>query len=95
MVTTEKHQKSFLGGLERLLGVAFPDLIPATPKILMTLYQADILGEDVIRQWGTHVSRKYVDKETSKKVRKASDPFIKVCMVASVRTNNSLILTVA
>ncbi|KAJ3566084.1 hypothetical protein NP233_g7224 [Leucocoprinus birnbaumii] len=77
MVTSERHQKALLGGLERLCGIIKPDLVPAVPKLLMELYQADILEEEVITQWGTHVSKKYVDKETSKKVRKASEPFLK------------------
>ncbi|KAF8554601.1 hypothetical protein OG21DRAFT_1462222 [Imleria badia] len=77
MVTSEKHQKSLLGGIERLVGLTYPELIPAVPKILMALYQNDILDEDVVTQWGTHVSKKYVDKDTSKKVRKASEPFLK------------------
>ena len=42
----------------------------------MALYQNDVLDEDVVRQWGTHVSKKYVDKETSKRVRKAAAPFL-------------------
>jgi translation initiation factor 5 len=78
MVTSEKHQKSLLGGIERLAGLEYPELITAVPKILMEFYQADILEEDVVTSWGTHVSKKYVDKETSKKVRKASEPFLKV-----------------
>jgi len=73
----EKHQKALLGGLERLVGVNYPTLIPQIPKVLMELYQADILTEDVIKQWGTHVSKKYVDRDTSKSVRKASEPFLK------------------
>lgn len=77
MVTSEKHQKALLGGIERLVGLAHPELIPSVPKILMALYQIDVLEEDVVTQWGTHVSKKYVDKETSKKVRKASEPFLK------------------
>ena len=77
MVTSEKHQKSLLGGLERLVGVLYPTLIPSIPKILMEFYQVDVLEEEVIKQWGTHVSKKYVDRETSKKVRKASEPFLK------------------
>ena len=77
MVTSEKHQKALLGGVERLVGLTHPELIPAVPKILMALYQNDILDEEVVTQWGTHVSKKYVDKETSKKVRKASEPFLK------------------
>ena len=79
LVTSDKHQKSLLGGLERLVGVTHPTLIPAVPKILMEFYQIDVLEEEVIQQWGTHVSKKYVDRETSKKVRKASEPFLKVC----------------
>lgn len=78
MVTSEKHQKALLGGIERLVGNEHPELIPMVPKILMAFYQEDVLEENVIKQWGTHVSKKYVDKETSKKVRKASEPFLKV-----------------
>jgi translation initiation factor 5 len=78
MVTSEKHQKSLLGGIERFVGLDHPDLIPQVPKILMAFYQADIIEEEVVTQWGTHVSKKYVDKDTSKKVRKASEPFLKV-----------------
>ncbi|KAG8844425.1 hypothetical protein FRB96_003060 [Tulasnella sp. 330] len=77
IVTSEKHQKALLGGLERLVGVHYPSLIPSVPKILMAYYQADVLEEEVITQWGTHVSKKYVDKDTSKKVRKASEAMLK------------------
>ncbi|EGN91913.1 hypothetical protein SERLA73DRAFT_191828 [Serpula lacrymans var. lacrymans S7.3] len=77
MVTSEKHQKALLGGIERLVGLTHPELIPSVPKILMALYQTDIIEEEVVMQWGTHVSKKYVDKEVSKKVRKASEPFLK------------------
>lgn len=77
MVTTEKHQKAMLGGLERLAGIHYPTLVPnGVPKLLMALYQMDVLEEDVARQWGTHVSKKYVDKEVSKRVRKAAAPFL-------------------
>lgn len=78
MVTSEKHQKALLGGVERFVGIEHPELIPKVPKILMAFYQADIIDEEVVKQWGTHVSKKYVDKETSKKVRKASAPFLEV-----------------
>ena len=46
------------------------------PKLLMALYQIDVLDEEVARNWGTHVSKKYVDKDTSKRVRKAAAPFL-------------------
>lgn len=59
MVTSEKHQKSLLGGIERLAGETYPSLIPnGVPKIIMAFYQADVLEEEVIKQWGTHVSKK-------------------------------------
>ncbi|KAL5534719.1 hypothetical protein ACEPAG_1183 [Sanghuangporus baumii] len=77
MTTSERHQKSLLGGVEIFVGVTHPDLVPSVPKILMALYQYDVLEEEVIKQWGTHVSKKYVDKDISKKVRKASEPFLK------------------
>lgn len=81
-MTSEKHQKSLLGGIERLIGLSpsLESLIAAgtTSKILMVLYQADIIEEDVVQQWGTHVSKKYVDKDKSKKVRKNAEAFLKV-----------------
>ena len=77
IVTAEKHQKSLLGGIERFVGVEHSNLVPAVPKILMAFYQAEVLDEEVIVQWGTHVSKKYVDRDVSKRVRKAADPFIK------------------
>lgn len=91
MVTSEKHQKSLLGGIERLVGVVHSeiDLNNTVPKILMAFYQADILEEDIIKQWGTHVSKKYVDRDTSKKVRKASEPFLKVRFLISLRMHAS------
>ncbi|CAH7667634.1 domain found in IF2B/IF5-domain-containing protein [Phakopsora pachyrhizi] len=78
MVTSEKHQKSLLGGIEKLCGELYPSLVPiGVPKILMEFYQADVLDEEVIKQWGTHVSKKYVDKDTSKKVRRSCEPLLK------------------
>ncbi|KIM39933.1 hypothetical protein M413DRAFT_74498 [Hebeloma cylindrosporum] len=77
MVNSEKHQKALLGGVERFFGFSHPDKIAEVPKVLMAFYQIDILDEEVVTQWGTHVSKKYVDKDTSKKVRKASEPFLK------------------
>jgi translation initiation factor 5 len=77
MITSEKHQKSLLGGVERLAGVQEPTLIPTgVPKLLMALYQIDVLDEEVVKDWGGKVSKKYVDKETSKKVRKSAKPFL-------------------
>ncbi|KAF8323394.1 hypothetical protein DL93DRAFT_2123841 [Clavulina sp. PMI_390] len=78
MVTSEKHQKALMGGIEQLVGLDHPQLVPAAvPKILMVFYQADVLDEEFCKSWGTHVSKKYVEKEVSKRVRKAAEPFLK------------------
>lgn len=77
LISNEKFEKSLLGGIERMIGTQHNDLIKSVPKILMTLYDNDLVSEDVIRDWGTHVSKKYVDKETSRNIRKAARPFLK------------------
>ncbi|ODV62973.1 translation initiation factor eIF5 ASCRUDRAFT_43254 [Ascoidea rubescens DSM 1968] len=73
----EKAEKAFLGGIERFLGVSHPKLIPSLTKILYKLYDEDIVSEDSIRKFGTTISKKYVDKSISKKVRRAAKPFLK------------------
>ena len=71
-------EKSFLGGLERYLGLENQALISALPKILVTVYDKDLISEEVITSWGSKVSKKYVPKDVSKKVRKAAKPFLKM-----------------
>ena len=78
MITSEKHQKAFLGGTERFVGKDLPEkLIAQVPKILMALYQEDVITEEVVKAWGSKASKKYVDLSTSKRVRQAAEPFIK------------------
>lgn len=41
------------------MGETYPDSLKTDiPKILMALYNADILEEEVVTQWATHVSKK-------------------------------------
>ena len=72
-----EYEKAFLGGLERFLGLEKPELIAAVPKILHKLYDSEIISEEAIVEWGSKVSKKYVPKDVSKKVRKAAKPFVK------------------
>ena len=72
----ERAEKAMLGGLERVIGQLHPDLLPGTSKILMTMYDNDLLTEEVVDKWGGKASKKYVDRETSKKIRKAAEPFL-------------------
>lgn len=73
----EDAEKAFLGGLERFVGLEKPELIASVSKILVKLYDKELISEEVIVSWGSKVSKKYVPKDVSKKVRKASKPFIK------------------
>lgn len=76
MVSSEEHERALLGGFERFVGLEHPQLVAQVPNILFKLYEGDIISEEVVEHWGTHVSKKYVDKDTCKKVRKAAKPFI-------------------
>lgn len=73
----EEFEKAFLGGLERYLGLENQALIEKVPKILVTVYDKELISEEVIIEWGSKVSKKYVSKDISKKVRKAAKPFVK------------------
>lgn len=76
MITSERHEKAFLGGTERFVGKDHPELITSIPTILMAYYENDLASEDTITKWGSRASKKYVDVQTSKKVRKAAVPFL-------------------
>ncbi|KAI1769535.1 domain found in IF2B/IF5-domain-containing protein [Hypoxylon sp. FL1150] len=82
MVTSERHEKALLGGIERLLaakGKEHPELMTSDKivKILHQLYDKDLVSEEQIQKWGTKASKKYVDLQTSKKIRRAAEPFLK------------------
>ena len=73
-----KAEKNLLGGLERFIGLTHPALLGQVPKILLAFYNGDVLTEEAILKWGNKkASARFVDKETSKKVRKAAAPFVK------------------
>jgi len=77
MITSDRHEKAFLGGTERFVGKENPKLIPQVPAILMAYYQHDLISEEVVKKWGTRASRKYVgDIAISKKVRKSAEKFL-------------------
>ena len=77
MITSERHQKALLGGTEHFVGKEHPKLISKVPQILVAYYQEDLVTEEVLKPWASKASKKYVDTATSKKVRKAAEPFLK------------------
>lgn len=76
MVTSDRHEKALLGGTERFVGKEHPKLIPQVPAILLAYYQEDLISEEVVKNWGSKASKKYVDLSTSKKVRKSAEKFL-------------------
>jgi translation initiation factor 5 len=75
-VKNERDQKALLGGIERLVGVKYPALLPKVPNALKILYDEDLIEEEVVLKWGARASRRYVDKKVSKKVKEAAEPFL-------------------
>ena len=73
---SEKHQKAFMGGIERFVGETHPELTPTVSAILLPIFQEDVVGEEVIKAWGSKASKKYVDIHTSRKVRKSAEKFM-------------------
>ena len=79
MGTSEKHEKALLGGVERFIGLRGkenPEIYNMTSKVLMVLYNEDLISEGVLTKWGTKASKKYLDLPTSKKVRKSAETFL-------------------
>ena len=76
LITSERHEKAFLGGTERFVAINHPDLMSQIPAVLLNYYQNDLVSEDVLKNWGSKASKKYVDLPTSKKIRKVAAPFL-------------------
>ncbi|KAL1915483.1 uncharacterized protein VTP21DRAFT_6607 [Calcarisporiella thermophila] len=71
----EKHQRALLGGIERVID-ANRTLMPKVAMILKKLYDEDLVEEEIFLKWGERASKRYVDKETSKAIRKAAAKFL-------------------
>ena len=79
LITSERHEKALLGGIERFIGLRSeenPDILTKVSPVLMQCYNADLVSEDVVTKWGSRASKKYVDLKISKKVRKSAETFL-------------------
>ena len=76
MITGEKHEKAFMGGIERFVGIDHPNLIPTVSGILLQVYQEELVQEETLKAWCGKASKKYVDIQTSRKVRKSAEKFL-------------------
>lgn len=80
-MASERHERSLLGGTERLIVMASddkkePELLQQIVKILQLYYHYDLLSEEVATKWASKASKKYVDLRMSKKIRKSAEPFV-------------------
>jgi translation initiation factor 5 len=76
LITSEKHEKAFLGGTERFVGNEMPELIPQVSAILIKYYENDLVSEEFLQAWGSKASKRYVDIKTSRAVRKSAEKFM-------------------
>jgi len=76
MISSERHEKAFLGGIERFVGIDKPHLVPSVSAILLKVYENDLVSEEVLKSWGSKASKKYVDVTVSRKVRKSAEKFL-------------------
>ncbi|PSN43454.1 Eukaryotic translation initiation factor 5 [Blattella germanica] len=72
-----KAQKYLLGGIEQVIALHKDMLLPKVPGIFKMFYDADILEENVLLEWATKVSKKYVSRELSQEIHNKAEPFIK------------------
>lgn len=72
----KKAQKSLLGGVECVVQLHQDTLLPKVAHILKIFYDYDILEEEVLIEWGSKPSRKYVSKELSTDILAKAAPFI-------------------
>merc|ERR1719400_1293274 len=71
-----KAQKYLMAGIEKTIETNKAALLPKVAVILKAFYDEDILEEEVILEWGTKVSKKYVSKELSQQIHKKAEPFL-------------------
>ena len=84
-----KAQKYLLGGFEKIVGDVYKDqLLGSAMKILKQFYDEDIIDEETIIEWSQKESKKYVSKETSKKIHEKVAPFIKWLKEAEVEDDD-------
>lgn len=79
-----KAQKYFIGAVEKLIELKKSILIPRVPVILKTMYDSDVIEEEVLLDWGKKVSKKYVSKETALEIHEKAQPFLKWLQEAEV-----------
>jgi len=63
--------------VEQLINNHKEVLLPKVPLILKALYDEDIVEEEVLIEWDSKISKRYVSKEFSTEIHAKASPFIK------------------
>lgn len=84
-----KAQKALLGATELVVQIHKSVLLPKVPHILKGLYELDLIEEEVMIEWGSKPSRKYVSKELSAEILAKAQPFIKWLKEAEEESEDS------
>lgn len=72
----EPFETQFLGGLERLVAAKYYEEKQLLPKVIIQLYNLDIISEETILSFYTKCSSRFVEKKTSKELRRLAKPVI-------------------
>nr|CAG4647884.1 EOG090X05QT [Moina brachiata]SVE92994.1 EOG090X05QT [Moina brachiata] len=84
-----KAQKALLGGVECLISLYQSTLLPKASHILKAIYDLDLVDEEVILEWGSKPSRKYVSKELNADILAKASPFLKWLKEAEEESDES------
>lgn len=84
-----KAQKALLGGIECIISLHQPILLPKVAHILKALYDMDLVEEEIILEWGSKPSRKYVSKELNADILAKASPFLKWLKEAEEESDES------
>lgn len=75
LANNQKAQKSFMGAFELVVSSYMTELLPKVAHILKMFYDCDYVEEEVILEWDSKVSKKYVKKDVSQKLHDKAKPF--------------------
>lgn len=78
-VSNPRAQKNLLKGIEILIGLTEhrATLMPKVAHVLKSLYDSDIVEEEVILDWSRKPSKKHIPADVSKEIHANADPFVK------------------
>lgn len=75
LANNQKSQKSFMGAFELIVSSYVGVLLPKVAHILKAFYDNDYVQEEIILEWDSKVSKKYVKKDLSQKIHEKAKPF--------------------